>query len=428
MRTRYWGRVALLAVLACSDPGEPRTAPSFTLAPLHQWSGGTVMIRSRYLAADTVLPVFLTAEGVALVADRINDTSAAVTLPVIASGPLHLIARRDGYSDTVGTVQVYGFAARTDLAPIPSETYVLGWSGANPMILGGHDSFGDTVVVVDPVAGTSVLLPSLRNPGGYYGLGVTYRRDQFVARDASDTLKVWQLWPVPSAVALPPAHLTDPVRLVAQMTDSTWLFAFGNTTESYGPGSVKTFQIEDPWNLFVSPRGDRLAMTTVLTGLPGAPVFDTRSGDTAYTMAPVQEVRWADFAPDGTELYVLWNPGTGSDSILVLDATTGSRRRSAPAGLSGLGVVPHTLAVDPVADLLYVQGSAYPPTSGTSCGPSVVVRSASTLERLGEMSGAGAVMLCGNGGWPGIVAVDRPRNRLYVLWNGGPLWTFDLIP
>ena len=85
------------------------------------------------------------------------------------------------------------------------------------------------------------------------------------------------------------------------------------------------------------------------------------------------------------------------------------------------GSLPMTLTVDPVADLLYLHGR-------TDCGPVVAVLSASTLEVLGRMRGEGAVTLCGNGGWSGIAAVDRARNRLYVLWNGGPLWTFDLVP
>jgi hypothetical protein len=166
-------------------------------------------------------------------------------------------------------------------------------------------------------------------------------------------------------------------------------------------------------------------MALVATSLSGAPVFDARTGDTAFTVPAVGAVQWAEFSADGGVLYLLGAAHyqfTLADSIYVLDATNGQRlgARDQPDSFTAL-----TLARDPTRDLLFVQGYR-------ACGPCVLVYQASTLTLLGEMAGVGTIASCSNYTWSGGMAVDRTRQKLYLLWVGGaeaaPLWTFDLLP
>ena len=420
-----WCLSLVAPLLACEQPNVPPARFDFAITPARQWSGGTITVRSTYFRGRGSLPLVVAGADTTSL-HRIDDSTVAFTLPIGPSGAVDLALANGHGTDELGVVDRVGRAGRSDLTPAPQVGLVATVQGGNPVFLGAHSGqTGYDVVEVDPVTATSRLHAGLRTPGGYYGVGITYRPDRFLLRDSTDTLKVWQLWPTPQPITVPPLFRTGHLRLGAQMTDSTWLFNQSHWTNTSGPVSLTFLPTEDAWNLFVSPRGDRVAMALVATTLAGAPIFDTRSGDTAFTAAGIKAVQWAEFSGDGGTLYLLGAAHYQTplaDSIYILDATTGQRLGASdlPDSLTAL-----TLARDPGRDLLFVQGYR-------SCGPRVLVYQASTLTLLGEMAGGGTITSCNNYTWSGVMAVDRVRQKLYLLWVGNtepaPLWTFDLLP
>lgn len=422
--TRLSGALCLL--LACSDGGTaPQPLPVVQLSPAAQWSGGEVRLRSEFFARRPVLPRIL-AGGDTLAVSRVDDSTVTVILPEVGSGPLALSLLHDHQRDTVGTVVVYGESSRREVSPAPAVALVATTRANQPVFVGANEQ--NEAIEVDPVAGTSLLHPGLVTPGGYYGVGITYRADRFLLRDASDTLKAWSLWPVPAPVAAMPGIIpwqTSTIRLGVQMTDSTWLIAHNHATYTFGAAPVLTLPVEDPWSMFLSPGGDRLVLGHAATSLPGSPVFDPRTADTAYTITAVRAVQWADYSPAGDTLYLLagyYYAVPLADSLYALDAATGQRLAvvDLPDSLTAL-----TVTRDPDRELLYVHGYR-------ACGPVVEVYAARTLQRLGEMRGSGSIIRCDNYSWSGIAGVDRIRRKLYVMWQGigapAPLWTFDLQP
>jgi len=420
----------LLAPLlaACAQPTTPPEQYEYTLAPATQWSGGSVTIRSGFFRGRTSLPAVIAGADTVLLR-RIDDSTVAFTLPIGPSGSTHLLLATGHGPEAIGAVGRVGQASRVDISPVPQVALVAATHGTGPVYIGAqyNQSVNEfEVVEVDPVSGTSVLHSGLYTPNGYYGAGISYRADRFLLEDATDSLKVWQLWPGPQPVAVAPFGQGTPVRLAAQLTDSTWLVSYNHWTDTYGPVPVSHLPAEDPWTLFYSPRGDRLAMSNVATSLPGSPVFDTRTGDTAFTITGVRAVQWADFGADGSTLYVLgayYYQVPLGDSIYVLDATSGQRVRAPVAMPDSFTAL--TMARDPVQDLLFVQGYR-------TCGPSILVYQASSFAQVGELKGEGSVEDCFNASWSGMMTVDRVRQKLYLLWVGGqgpaPLWTFDLMP
>ncbi len=425
MRRRLSPLCVGVALVACEQPNVPPARFDFAISPDRQWSGGIVTLRSAFFSGRDSLPLVLAGADTARLT-RIDDSTVTFTLPVGPSGGVELaLVNRQG-TEELGAVDRVGQSGRVDLTPAPQVGLVATTRGTNPMFVGAAAGpAGYEVVEVDPVTATAHLRPGLRTPGGYYGVGITYRPDRFLLRDSTDTLKVWQLWPTPQPVSALPLFRTGHLRLGAQMTDTTWLFSQSHWTNTVGPTSLSFLPTEDAWNLFISPRGDRVAMALVGTSLSGAPVFDALTGDTAFTAPAVGAVQWAEFSADGGVLYLLGAAHYQymlADSIYVLDATNGQRlgARDLPDSLTAL-----TLARDPTRDLLFVQGYR-------TCGPRVVVYQASTLTLLGEMAGGGTIASCNNYTWSGSMAVDRVRQKLYLLWVGGaepaPLWTFDLLP
>lgn len=417
---RFLRPIVVIALLGCGDATTPGQPPEFTVSPTAQWSGGTVTVRSAFFrdrdslhliraGVDTAIPI------------RVDDSTVAFMLPVGPSGPVELEWVNGDRYEAMGLVDRVGQAARVEVPGGPTTNLVVTLRGDSPLFLGANDA--DTLIIVDPLAGTATST-GLRTPGGYYGPGITHRGDRFLLRDATDSLKVWQLWPSPQAIAVPPLYRTGFLRLGAQLSDSTWLFAQSHSSRTVGPGALSGLPVEDPWLLIMSPRGDRLAVVAIGTDLAGLPVFDAATGDTAFTIAGIRHLVGADFSPDGATLYLVGRSVSGvpPDSLLVLDATVGTR-------LQGVALpdsfTPLTVSSDHGFDRVFVHGRR-------ACGPSVVVYQASTLTVEGELHGDGALASCTGVPWNGATAVDRTRQRLYVLWQGvnglNSLWTFDLLP
>jgi hypothetical protein len=105
-----WRRLLPLMNLAaaCSDGTSADTRPTFSVVPASQWSGGTVNVRSTAFRGANFPAMY--AAGSLLPVSRIDNTTRAVRLPVMASGDL-VISRTAAGRDTVGGVQLYGLHA-----------------------------------------------------------------------------------------------------------------------------------------------------------------------------------------------------------------------------------------------------------------------------------------------------------------------------
>jgi hypothetical protein len=382
--------------------------------------GGSVTLSSASFATAQADPVVV-AGADTLDVLRIDPTSFSVRLPVAPSGLLSLQVARGSARYDAGTVQIYGFAHRAEVSPGFGPTMlVLGKQGTDPMVI-GEDVADGPINLLNLVDGTMTEFGDMRTPGGHYGPGITASADQFILIDTvSKELGVWTLWPQLQKLGPTASPGVTYARLAARMTDTTWLFAYNHWTNTIGPAAVTQLKTEDPWALAISPRGDRTAMTMASTLLPGAPVFNSATGDTAFTIDGVRSVRSVEFSPDGSELFLLGNSWhLSSDTLLVLDATSGERLRV--AALPDLTEA-RALANDPNQNLLYVQVVR-------GCDPFVLVYDRTSLEILGEMAAPGGAPVCANGSWEGLLVVDRLRQSLHLIWQGkpAPVWTFDLM-
>ncbi len=413
----------LVLVVACSDPTNPSAPPVVGISPTVQWSGGEVVIQGRGLQGSPTIVV----GAETLTVSRLNDSTLSVRLPILPSGHAVLQSVQGHRLDSLGSVQIVGFRERRNVALGIYGVLVNSVSGGDPVVVGQAWPWlpDAAVAAVNLTDGQETIYPSVKAPGGYYGVGLSHRSaDEFILTDSAGTVGIWHLWPAMVRLDTVPFALS-PLRQVALLSDSIWLL----TSSHYSVTRTETRTIvplfalptESPWQIFISPTKDRATLATV-GGVGGAPVFDPLSGDTSYMIHGFSNVGWAGFSPDGSRLAVVGGRAYGyDDSLLVVRASDGQPVVSARLPV---GVVPMTLAYDPVKPLLFVGAQR-------DSLPSVLIYDSNTLALLGELAGNDCGQdYCHFTGWSGAMAVDRSRNRLYVIWPHypAPLWSFDLLP
>lgn len=417
----------LALVSACGDATTPRIPPTFSVTPATQWSGGVVTIRSEFLAVRGALP-FIVSGSDTVIASRVDDSTATVVLPLGPTGPLVLRARRGGLSDSIGVVLRVGYRSRRDHAPGFYGEVVTSVRAGDPFAIGAATDFNNSLQIIDLETGQVTGLPDLF-AAEYYGISPTFRPDEFVAKDSAGgagTAGVWSLWPTPTLVAAAPA-IAPSLRHLARLSDSIWLSTSHHYTSSYNsstatfvfPGAV--LSTESPWSIILSPAGD-LATMAVSVGRPGVAVFNSLTGDTAYTLGPrFVSSQWAAFSGDGARIYFVGGRlYFGVDSLLSVRASDGAVLAAValPTGHPAM-----SMAADPTRPLLYIQVFR-------DSLPSVLVYETGTLSLVGELTVPAAGPPCSVLCFEGAVAVDRARNTLHIVRPGPPaaVLTFDLLP
>jgi hypothetical protein len=174
--------IVLLALLAgCRDPTDPGP-PRFALSP-------------------TALPV-VTAGTDSLRLTRTDDSTLALQLPEIASGPLTLTAHRAGRTLDLGQVTVAGFREKRMLAPgLARQVQLLPGAQANTVVgLDPTNPQGRTdLLSLDLATAWATAMPGLY-ASEFYGLAPGDQFNRIVAKDSLGVFGIWALWPAPTLI------------------------------------------------------------------------------------------------------------------------------------------------------------------------------------------------------------------------------------
>lgn len=418
--------VASVVTAACGDPSEPQL-PGFTVGPATQWSGGTIMIRSRYFVDRNPLPV-LFGDGSMLPLTRQDDSTVLSALPQGPSGSVTISLVRDARQDTLGSVQRVGFSGKRTVTPALFGELLATDSAGVPFVLGG--SFTGTgnrepIVRLRVVPGASQVL-TLRQPSNtQYGMAPNIIPGAFTVRDATDSIRLATLLvDAPAIIDSMHGWGTGFTRQVSLLRPGVWLqtqshFSFISYDTGGATPNVPT---ESPWAVYMSPRGDRTTLATVVNG-GGVPVWDHATDSVAYRL-PLLSTEAAAFSSNGSTLYVVGGYQYGADTLIAVDATTGALllpKVKLPNDMHGMGV-------------------AYRPTVGggqllvgaaTPSSLVLLVFRASTLELQGVLpTGDACPDMQAGPCFSGVISVDDTHDRAYIVIPADPtpMWTFDLLP
>lgn len=435
MLTRLLGGCLTASLLAgCNDPPEgPSDPPTFTLSHDTQWSGGEVRVSSSHFSGGGALPPILGGSA-SLAATRIDDTTIAVTLAEGSTSLVKIYVQDGGTNREAGEVHVLGFRSRQEapgmfgeLYPVRNHLNQAGYLGAEWV------ASGPAALAFLPI-GTLLLatFPGFAYPGGTYGVGIAPNGQHFIVRDTAGLINEWKLFPTPSFIASVPPSSGSP-RQIARLSDSVWLFTGSHTVYSRKLDFSFPYsgQAESPSAIYLSPRGDR-ALTTSngYAGLPGIPVFDTQSGDTAYVIpvsipGQLPSNESAVFSSGGDYLTVLSGPYLAPNLLIRVDAETGVVLAvdSLPAGVVGVA-----LAMDGTGQnlLAYAIRNTY---------PVLYVLNAATLAHTGTLPVPAVTENECNPAtdgrcWSSAIIVDNATLGAYVAVPGDVtrVYAFDLVP
>ena len=425
--------VACVSGAACSDPAGPPPLPVFSISPPTQWSGGPILIRSRYLVGRYPLPMFF-ADSQLFPLTRIDDSTVISALPLGPSGPVTVLLVRDSLQDTIAVVQRVGLRQKGALpVALDGELHATDSAGV-PLVFGGYvngTQNREQIVRVRVTIPTFEVL-TLREPSNaFYGMAPSAAPGIYAVRDSTDSLRLAMLFgSTPAVTSTVPWVGTGFSRQVSQLSPGIWLFT--NAHQSYTRAEADTccvyrafLNAESPWAVYLSPRGDRTTLATIVAGTPGddgVPVFDNATGAVAYRL-PLRGTEAATFSADGSVLFAAGGSETVSDTLVAVDATLGNPlvpKVPLPAGLNALGVAYRSGG-----------GGQLLVAAADASTLALLVYDASTLTLLGFLptgDGCGPYPQTGPC-FMGVVTVDEAHQAAYIMIPGSPapLWTFDLL-
>lgn len=430
MNARGLGRAAFVVLLAaCSESVEP-PPPAFVVAPGTQWSGGALTLRSPYFVDRDPLPV-VTAGAETLAVSRLDDSTLATTVPLGPSGPVTLSLARGSRRDSVATVQRVGFSGKRTVTPALFGELLATDSAGTPFVLGG--SFTGTanrepIVRLRVVQGTSQVF-TLRQPSNtQYGMAPSIIPGAFTVRDATDSIRLATLLTdAPAIIDSMHGWGTGFTRQVSLVNPGAWLVTQShNTFVRYDTGGAPTLvPTESPWAVYMSPRGDRTTLATVVAQVVdgGVPVWDNATGSVSYRL-PLLSTEAAAFSTNGNTLFVAGGNQYRGDTLVAVDATMGASLLPRVALPNGM----HAMAL---AYRSSVGGGQLLVGAATPSSLALLVYRATTLEPLGILPTADACPAMQAGPcFSGVVSVDDAHDRAYIVIPGDPtpIWTFELLP
>ena len=406
-----------LGLAGCSADNSVASNPGplvFTLGADSAWSGGTVDVTATRFAEQTYTPVFVSGTDT-LPASRAGDSTYAVRIPIGPAGPVPLALQDGARRFEVGTVERAGFREVQWYTPgFDYSMQIQARRQGVPVVLGNGPA---GITLAYPSLHRSERITGLRAPFDYYGIGQSYRGDEFVLRDSLGVVGRWELWPAPrqrgtwpSAARARQGTIMSPTTFLEVSRHNTQTVDTTSPARGYGP-----FFTEDCWNVHLSPRTDRVVLRSV-SSHAGVPVINSLTADTAYTIPRMVSLGSAGFTADGAEFFAAgYYPPR--DSLRRVDASTGTIQASA-ALPEGEG--PRNLEVDPAGRFVYLHLNA-------DCRPRIVVYDARTLAMVWDLRVPLSVDPgpCDNGAWEGMLVVDTAPDRLYVVWNGEPFPVFE---
>lgn len=174
---------------------------------------------------------------------------------------------------------------------------------------------------------------------------------------------------------------------------------------------------EETYEVVLSPRRDRAALLiNWATNTSGVPIFDTRTGDTAYHVSALRNTKGAHFSANGNTLYLIGQTTSGSVPSAVIAVSAASGAELWRFEFSEWIV---DSAFDPAAGMLYlVSADAYSARSDT---PEVYVLDTATPELLGRMQASvGGTQGCD---YPNTIV--GPDGVFYLC--NEQVWRFDRV-
>lgn len=416
--------IAPVAGTACHEsPVSPVNRAVTVLTPL-AWAASAVVFRVSGLTGADTLPVLVIGRD---------------TVAVRFAAPDSLIAMAP---DTQGTFAVYlGMRGRA-LLPAGSIQLAGGFSGVwtPPANIGGHSvpwpgspqtsfaiALDSGLAIVDPRLHTlqRVLPRSAFDITCMNGAGPA-ARGRITAGTCGTTVALR-----PDSPSVAPD--TDPIaggRFAAELATGRWLVALHHGVSSYRRDSAAgwvtattPYQVEEPYEVVVSPRGDRaVALGRDNAGI-GMPVFGLASAEPVYLLAQYHRLAGAQFSANGDTLFVAAYLSLSDTApvLAALNASDGAVLASAPAWSGAYHVV-----LDPGRPWIYLVGhnSGFDP-------PSLRVYDRATFAPIATMAARVPEYLNGDA-YPVFSPAER---KLYLVetcsfCSAGPvpIFTFDLMP
>jgi len=276
----------------------------------------------------------------------------------------------------------------------------------------------ESAIIVDAATGQSRLAvpPADYSPGVGAGPGWAYEPGSVALGGC-----MWRLEPSPERGECPGGSSSY---TLAVLGPGKWVFATHHMTfTTFGPsGSLRSFYLEEPDGLTVSPRGDYAIVSGFNDAgqllIPAAEQDSVRRIPSLRRSEPP-----ATFTPDGDTVYMVGEvhrTGDTAMTLVVLDVA----RPAAPIAKTELPRASYTdIAVDPAAPYLYVGPDYY----GT-----IIVLDRETLRSVGTLQ---PDSICRIPGHLGRLRLARNSGALYVirsLWFRGsgpnhpppPSWIF----
>lgn len=348
---------------------------------------------------------------------RSDDTTLSAQIPTtLKAGPVTPVVELDGYSISLASITVYGYAEAQILPLVAAEG--LAWPRT-----------GNASLMAQTVNGLSLFDLNARTVNTFNGVGTyngcmfspgpTYLDSVFAVCGAGGMVETWRLLPTPIRLAITPYSLSWEA---IQMDSVSWLLANKDFVQAPS-GSTALFEAAGP---VYSPRHDRALFKAFgvngrfgLPDSPGIPVFSAPSGAVAYFLPQLKWTFAADFSADGEWLAIAGGSGAypqPADTLTVLMVRASTGEVVASAALPHVGA--RVLAFDPRRPFVYLGNG----------GPNgrVVVLDRTTLQPIATMDASEPDPL-GRGGGPGVIALDSQNGLYFWPGNGATIvWHFIL--
>jgi hypothetical protein len=433
--------VAVGLLIACSDTAPAPFELDLRLESTDWWSGGELTVVTPPAGPESpVFAVYL--DDVPLALRQTDPGTFVATLPDLP-GQHRLTATVPGGSVTItpGVIRLHGFRERRDRAPLKGNLYVWPSPGGSRVLGVGRKG----PALLDLASGAVLEWPDTIHGAGCNlgGVGPSWRPDNFVLQGARPGLPAWdcggyrpgRLMPTPELAAIP----RSPPRVTrawgsAEVAADRWLFTTDDHLFGYDCRNdpcvdhVDLYWTGGAWEVFLSPRGDRV----LVNGLPR--VLDPETLEILYSIDSLPWAEDATFSPAGDTLLVVGRYG-GTARVRAFRPDDGAMLADLPlTGPGGGPFYPAAAAFDPVAPWIYVVGTASDWPAGV-VALLVVDRASLEAVALLHASPDQAIGVPPPDGWKIVPAVLE--GAIYVvleslIYNpptrGTPVYRFDRRP
>lgn len=424
IRRLVWSFCATVGLLGCTDNAAPGPAPTFSMTPAQQWSGGTVEVRSEFFRGLSPLPVVVSGTDT-VAAARINDTTLALMVPAGPSGMLAFATFQGMTPYDLGSVQRFGLNARGNIGVALQAHLLAADLPGGPTLLGVPPAKYN-LRTVDLRSGQVLEYDLLFPP--FWGATLSDQPGLFALVDSSLHGGLWQLGGQNQATLVVPFDSSrtffgyQATFAVTRISDSVWAGCGGfnnNLTTLVGHPPVTHYdEAEACSRLLVYRTGAQWALASNR-------LIDAATGNVTHDFGSRFGVAAA--SADGSLLYAVHPDSANGDSLLVIDPVSFATLRSTalPAGHRAL-----TLEADPSGDRIYLLAAG--PDSLLALG----VFDPATLTRLGLLplgERCPTDIICGDA----AIAVDLNLGRIDVVAPSSfvsdpapvsPRWTIDRVP